>query len=203
MDWENIVENIISGIIVFAVSSLITYIFYKFFGKRKDTIANDKYKVSDQPYYRNPFLISLFITSLLLVLSVFFIIFFSTLYYHLYSLIGVFVFVMLTYWIYENQCQNCKKIFHKKLVDKEILKEEKRPYRYGEETIYYYSDRTEKERKFTEPFKTIMETIRTEKEYYQCTSCHHKWDKFIERNLDIENRPKPNKVITKIKPPEI
>ena len=203
MDWTNIIENTISGIIVFVISSIITFIFYKIFGKRKekDTPSEDKYKTDIPPYFKNPFLISLFITSLLFVLTIFFAIYSPTLYYHLYLVMGALIFVMITYWIYENQCPNCKKIFHKKLINKETLKEEKRPYRYRDETIYYYSDGSEKERKFTGPLKTIMETIRTEKEYYECTSCHHKWDKILERNLDIGNRPKPNKIRSKIKPP--
>ena len=204
MDWTNVIENTISGIIVFIISSIITFVFYKIFGKlkEKDTPSENRYKAEIHPYFKNPFLISLFVTSLLFVLTIFFAIYSPTLFYHIYSGIGAFIFIMITYLIYENQCPNCKKIFHKKLIDKETLKEEKRPYRYRDETIYYYSDGSVKERKFTGPLKTIMETIRIEKEYYECTSCHFKWDKIFERNLDIKNRPKPNEVRTKIKPPE-
>jgi len=204
MNWESIIENTISGLIVFLLTSILTFIFYKLFKKKKekDLPKDLGYKNNIYLYLKNPFLISLFVTIFLFVLTGFFLIFSNTLYYYMYSMLIGIIFLIITYWIYENQCPNCKKIFHKKLIKKDTLKDEKRPYRYRNETIYYYSDGSEKERKFTGPIKTIMETIRTEKEFYECTSCGYKWDKIFERNLDIENRPKPNEVMTKIKPPE-
>lgn len=204
MDWTNVLENTVSGIIVFILSSILTFVFFKFFKKRKEKDAppDIRYQTNIHPYFKNPFLISLFITIFLFVLTGFFLIYSDTLYYYIYTIFAATIFLMITYLIYENQCPNCKKIFHKKLIDKVTIKEEKRPYRYRDETVYYYSDGSLKERKFTGPLKTIMETFRTEKEYYECTSCHHKWDKIVETNLDIGNRPKPNKVMTKVKPPE-
>jgi hypothetical protein len=81
------------------------------------------------------------------------------------------------------------------------LKEEKRPYHYRDETIYLYSDGSEKDHKYSGEEKIKMETWRTEKEFYNCTSCNHNWDKIFEKNLDIDNRPKPNKVRTRFNPP--
>lgn len=201
MDWANILEGIVSGLFVFIISSIITFIFYRLFGKRKEKDTSSKIKTNFNDYLKNPFLISLFVTSFLFVLTIFFAIYFPTIYYHMYTLIGAFISAMITYWVYENQCPNCKKIFHKKLINKVTLKDEKRPFYYRDLTIYLYSDGSEKERKYTGPEKTRMETWRTEKEFYECTSCGHKWDKIFERNLDKESRPKPNIVRTKIKPP--
>jgi amino acid permease len=204
MNWENIIENTISGFIVFALSSIITFIFYKLFKKRKEKNEpkRERYQTDINPYLKNPFLISLFITIFLFVLTGFFLIYSGSLYYYNYTMVAGTILLIITYLIYDNQCPNCKKIFHKKLKDKITMKDEKRPYRYRDETIYYYTDGSIKERKFTGQLKTILETYRTEKLFYECDSCHHKWERIKETNLDIGNRPKPNKVTTKIKPPE-
>lgn len=94
----------------------------------------------------------------------------------------------------------CNAIFKKKTIHEEILKEEKRPYNYQDETIYYYSDgKTVKDRRFHGSRKTIMETWRTKKEFYECQAkgCGHKWDRIKTDNLGKHNRPKPNEITTK------
>jgi hypothetical protein len=203
MDWTNILEGIISGIFATLISTFIIYIFTKMFGqqKNKDKSSENISQTTSKSTFKNPFLISLFITSFTVVVT-FFSFVFSWTTINIYLSIAALVLGVITYWIYGNQCPNCNRIFHKKLINKETLKEEKRPYRYRDLTIYLYSDGSEKDRKYTGEEKTRMETWRTEKEFYECTSCHHKWDKIFERNLDANNRPKPNIIRTKIRPPD-
>jgi len=203
MDWTNILEGTIGSLFAFFISTIIVFIFNKFIGKRKykDESLESETKTNFGSFFKNPFLISLFITSFFVVLTFFSIVYSWTTYNYIYLTIAASIFGIITFFIYENQCPNCKRIFHKKLINKEILKDEKRPYYYRDLTIYLYSDGSEKERRYTGEEKIRMETWRTEKEFYECTSCHHKWDKISERNLDIDSRPEPNIVRTKIKPP--
>ena len=141
-------------------------------------------------------------TTFIIVLTFFSMVYSWQIFNYIYLIIADFGFGFVTYWIYNNQCPKCNAIFNKKLIDKQTLKEEKRPYYYRDETIYYYSDgKTLKDRKFHGPEKKKMETWRTEKEFYECQSCNHKWDKIFERNFDINNRPKANKITTRFKAP--
>ena len=203
MDWTNILEGIISGVSATIISTIIVFIFTKLFGQRKnkDKSSESINQTNFKSTFKNPFLISLFITSFIVVLTFFSLVYSWTTYNYIYLTIAALILGIITYLIYENQCPNCNRIFHKKLINKETLKEEKRPYYYRDSTIYRYSDGSEKEHRYTGKEKTRMETWRTEKEFYECTSCGHKWDKIFERNLDINSRPKPNIVRTRFKPP--
>ena len=203
MDWTNIIEGTISGISATLIATIIISIFTRIIGSKKyrnDTIDNKTHR-NFKSTYKNPFLISLFITSFVVVITFFSMVYSWKVFNYSYLLVADFVLVFITYWIYNNQCPNCNRIFKKKLVNKETLKEEKRPYHYRDLTIYYYSNGTEKDRKYSGKEKTKMETWRTEKEFYECESCGHKWNKIFERNLDIDNRPKPSKVTTRFKAP--
>lgn len=122
---------------------------------------------------------------------------------YIYLILADFGLGFVTYWIYNNQCPKCNVVFKKKTINKETLKQEKRPYSYRDCTIYLYNDGSEKDKKFDGKEKTKMETWRTEKEFYECQACGYKWDKIFERNLDKDNRPKPNIVRTKFNPPNI
>jgi len=203
MNWNNIIEGIISGISATLISTIIIFLFKKVIeGKtKKETDKVEKVDLSGS-VLNNPFLISLFITSFIIVLTFFSMVYQWQVFNYVYLIVADFGLGFITYWLYNNQCPKCNAIFKKKTINKETLKEEKRPYHYRDETIYYYNDgETIKDRKFHGKEKTKMETWRTEKEFYECQSCGHKWDKIFERNLDKDNRPKPNKVRTRFSPP--
>lgn len=197
MNWINILEGVISSLIATFISTIIVLVFLKLFGREKEKDKSSETK----NWIKNPFLISLFITSFISVLTFFSLVYLWETFNYIYLGSASLILIIITYFIYENQCPNCNRVFHKKLINKEVLREEKRPYRYRDLTIYLYSDGSEKDRKYSGKEKIIMETWRTEKEFYECTSCHHKWDKIFERNLDIDNRPKPDIVRTRFKPP--
>ncbi|MBD3202735.1 hypothetical protein GF327_00440 [Candidatus Woesearchaeota archaeon] len=203
MDWNNIIEGIISGVSATLISTIIIFVFKKIVGNKSKKEPNEIEKASlSGSVLNNPFLISLFITSFVVVLTFFSMIYQWQLFNYVYLIVADVGLGFVTYWIYNNQCPKCNAIFKKKLINKETLKEEKRPYHYRDETIYYYNDgETIKDRKFQGKEKIKMELWRTEKEFYECQACGHKWDKIFERNLDKDNRPKPNKVRTRFNPP--
>lgn len=199
VDGTNIIEGVISSVIAALISGVIVFIIRILISRKTSDEGKKEIKVSD--FKTNPFLISLFVTSFFVILTFFSIVYAWTTFNSGYLTLASISLFFITSWIYHNQCPSCNRIFNKKLVKKEKVHEEKRPYRYREETIYLYSDGSEKERKYHGKEKTRMETWRTEKEYYECTSCGYNWDKLFERNLDIDNRPKPNIKKTKTKPP--
>ncbi len=201
MDWNNILEGIISGVSATLISLVIIFIFKKIFGEKtkKDKSGEVQKANLSGSILSNPFLISLFLTSFVIVLTFFSMVYSWEVFNYIYLLIADFGLGFVTYWIYNNQCPKCNRIFKKKLINKETLKEEKRPYHYRDCTIYLYSDGSEKDKKYHGKEKTKMETWRTEKEFYECQSCKHKWDEIFEKNLD--NRPKPNIVRTRFDPP--
>ena len=203
LDWKSILEQTVAGLIVLAIPLIGTFIFKKFFW--------DKRKKADAPQgvaeknsgsiIKNPLLISLFFTLFTAMLTIFALFILGENLVVLGLLFLTMILLVATYLIYENQCPNCNRIFTKQLIHKETIKDEERPYRYRDEAIYKYSDGSFKGKKYTGKIKTIMEKWRTEKEFYECQKCHHKWDKPFEKNLDFNNRPKPNIVITRTKPP--
>ena len=202
MDWNNILEAVISGSLATLIASIIIFIFKKILGNKSKKETDEVEKASlSVSVFKNPFLISLFLTSFLIVLTFFSMIYQWQVFNFVYLIVADCGLGFVTYKIYNNQCPKCNSIFKKKLINKETLKEEKRPYHYRECTIYYYSDGSEKDKKFHGKEKTKIEIWRTEKEFYECQACGYKWDNIFERNLDKDNRPKPNIVRTKINPP--
>lgn len=202
MGWNNIFESVLSGISATLISTLIIFLFKRFIGqKTKKEESNKVEKASlSGSIFNNPFLISLFITSFVVVLTFFSMVYQWQVFKYVYLIVADFGLGFVTYWIYNNQCPKCNIIFKKKLINKETLKEEERPYTYRDCTIYLYNDGSEKDRRFHGKEKIKMEIWRTEKEYYECQACGYKWDKIFERNLDKDNRPKPNIVRTKFNP---
>ncbi len=203
MDWTNILEGVISGVAATLISMFLTWIFTKLIfpklkkGQKMDT----KCILSIKFYCFSPFIISLFLTSFFVVLTFFSLVYSWTTFNYVYLLLASAVLGFITYSIYNNQCPNCYRIFQKKLIKKDTMKEEKRSYHYRDCTIYLYTNGSEKDRKYHGKEKIKMETWRTEREFYECQSCGHKWDKIFERNLDINNRPKPNIIRTRFNPP--
>jgi hypothetical protein len=188
MIWEDLAIGISSSIIGTLIFNLI---FQNINKKSKERIKLNLPK--------DLFLICLSITIFFGILSLF------GFYYEwekfVYLTIITFVFGALSFFIKEKQCPKCKKVFDNKRVHTEVLKTEKRPYRYRDLTIYYYSDNTEKNRKYHGRQKKIMETIETRRDYFEC-ACGHKWNNSPYKvNLDSKNRPKPDKVKTNIRNP--
>lgn len=199
MDGASLIEAVISGVFATLISGLIVFLIKILISRKTSDERKKDIKLTD--FKTNPFLIALFVTSFFVVLTFFSIVYSWTTYNSGIMILASFFSGFITYQIYYNQCPSCNRIFKKKMVNKEKISEEKRPYNYQDLTIYLYSDGSEKERKYHGKQKTIMETWRTEKEFYECKACGHKWDELFERNLDIDNRPKPNTVRTKTKPP--
>ena len=200
MDWNNILEGVISGVSATLISFIIILIFKKTLGN-KSKKETDEVEKASLSFFKNPFLISLFLSSFLIVLTFFSMVYQWQVFNFAYLIVADCGLGFVTYWIYNDQCPKCNSLFKKKLINKETLKEEKRPYHYRDCTIYYYSDGSIKDEKFHGKEKTKMEIWRTENEFYECQACGYKWDKIFERNLDKNNRPKPNKVRTNVNPP--
>jgi len=203
LNWTQILEQIISGVVVLTIAAIITFIGKKVLVKKKSSEKSvETNKNQEESILKNPFLISLFITSTAAVLS-----FFALIYYSGITIVFVCllfataVLAIISYGIYDNQCPNCNRIFSKQIVNTKVEKKEKKPYRHRKETIYLYSDGTEKDRRFTGKEKTRMETLITEREFYKCEKCGHEWNRLLKRNLDKENRPEPEYVTTRFKPP--
>lgn len=198
MDWTIISEGIISTVVGTVISSAILFIAKIIFYKNNKLPE----KQIEIPLFKDIFLISLFLTSFIIILT-----FFSLIYswgsISGYLLVASVLMGSATTWAYNNQCPKCKAVFHgKKLLNKETLRSEKRPYNYRNEIRYLYNDGSIKDRKFVGPQKTMMETWRIEKEHYGCDSCSYTWEKTFERNIDIGNRPKPEIHKTSYRNPE-
>lgn len=203
LNLTNIQEGFISSISATLSASLITWIVTNIIVPkiRKDQKTGTKTTSNTKLNYLNPFSLSLFITSFLIIITFFSLVYSWTKFNFVYLTLASVSLVVITYLIYNNQCPNCYKIFQKKLTTKDVLHEEKRPYQYRDYTIYLYTDGSEKDRKYHGEEKIKMETWRTEKEFYECQACGFKWDKLFERNLDVKNRPRPNIVRTRYNRP--
>ena len=201
MNFSAISEWIISTVVGTLISSLIIFLARFIFYKKSEESSLGKPSVS-LPFFKDVFLISLFITSFLVVLTFFSFIYSWQVPNGAYLLVASVCMAFATKWAYNNQCPRCRAVFHgKSLVNKETLREEKRPYKYRDETRYLYTDGAVKNNVFHGPLKTIMETYRIEKEYYKCLTCDYKWDETFERNLDEKNRPKPEIIRTNFRNP--
>ncbi len=195
MNWNNTLEGIVSSLSATFISFIITIFYKRIFSKKiKQNNSLNKEKIS-------PFTISLFLTVFVVVLTFFSLIYNWTIFNYVYLFIADFVLIFVTYGIYNNQCPNCNRIFTKQLIDKQVTKEEKRPYSYRDCTMYLYADGSEKNRIYNGKERTKMETWRIEKEFYKCEKCNHEWSRLFERNLDENNRPKPNIIRVKDYPP--
>jgi len=198
MNWTNILEGIISGLVSILCSTAIVWFVTRLIpAKRKKSGADD---VPKEPYF-SPFALSLFATSFFGILSGLSLVFYpESSYFAGFVSLAMFLGI-ITFLIYDNQCPNCYRIFKKKLTRKETINDEEREYRYRDCTVYLYTDGSEKDRVYSGEEKVRTETWRTWKEFYECQACGHRWDKIFERNLDADNRPKPNIIRTKVDPP--
>ncbi|QQG40039.1 MAG: hypothetical protein HYS81_01355 [Candidatus Aenigmatarchaeota archaeon] len=204
MTWNSIIEATVSGVAAALISAIIIFVAKATLGRKlkERSIKTEVPDVSGS-VLNNPFLISLSLTSFAVVLTFFSMVYSWQTFSYIYLTVADFVLGIVTYWIYNNQCPNCNRIFTKRLLNKEILKEERRPYTYRDYTIYLYADGSEKDRKYHGAEKTKMETWRTEREFYECYGCTHEWERLFERNLDLSNRPRPNLIRTKYNQPTI
>lgn len=198
MEWQNIGEGIISNLIAAIISGGFIFSISKIWGKNilMSGIHNRNFHISKL----NPFAIALFITSFFTILSAF------SFYYqweNMPYLITITILIwMATIWIYNDQCPNCNKIFKKKHIHREVIKEEKIPHEYYDEIIYLYSDGTEKDRENGKKKKRWTEIVRTVRDHYTCISCEHNWDSSLKRiTINESDRPRPIIKITKKRNP--
>ncbi len=197
MDLTNILEQIISGIASFLISTFIIFLIGKFGGKKiilKD--PSEKFKLTSLSLFS----ILLFLTSFFGILSL------AGFYFEWvkfdYLLIITIVLGVLSSLAYKRQCPNCKSVFGNRKTNTKVIRKEERTHRYRDLTIYYYLDGVEKNRKYGDKEKTRMETIETRRDYFECSCGHKWWGSPYELNLDINSRPKPNKVRTNIRDPK-
>lgn len=197
METGLILQNLGIGVASSLIAAIIIAIYNNLFNK--NTYQTDNF-LEQQLQYKNPVIITGFITLVLTILTIF------GMYLQWKSYPYIFMGALLlgfgTKIMYEKQCPRCKRIT-KKFRNKEILNQEQRPYYYRDEVITYYSDgETIKDRKFVGKEKKRMENWRIEKEYYNCISCGFEWDEVFERNMDLQSRPKPTTKRVKEKPPK-
>ena len=193
MNWTSIMEQTIAQLIASAIGAIfLTWVIPKILHKKTE-IKETKSKSI------NLFPIAVFITSFFAILSIF------GFYYQwekfAYLAVITIVLVMATSWIYQRQCPNCKSVFENRRTNTEVIKKEQRTYHYRPLTIYYYSDGTEKNRQYDKHEKTRIENIEIRRDYFECSCGHKWWSAPYEVNLNLESRPKPNKVKTQIRNP--
>lgn len=190
MGWQNILEGILSSLIAMAISAGFVYLTAMLFGKNfvMSGKHNQKFHISKL----NPFSVAIFVTSFFTILSTF------SFYYqwaNMPYLITITVFIWVgSIWIYHDQCPNCNKIFKKKHIDREILKEEKIPHEYYDEILYLYTDGTVKDRERGKKKKKWVEIVRTIRDHFKCTSCGHSWDGSLKR-ITINESDRPRSVV--------
>ena len=135
-------------------------------------------KVEPLPFYKNPLIIAISTTILLLLLSISFPIFFTLL---IINIIFIITFSM-------TRCPNCKRVFCKSHVSTDFERIEKKPWEWRVETKYLYSDGSYKNSTFSEWRKRI-ERIKIFKNVKECKKCGYKWTEKEEVNLDKDTRP--------------
>ena len=199
MNWQNILEGIIGNLIATCVSGVVGAAIYKL-GRGGKFLKNQSQKGLKLDNF-TPFSLSLIITTFFTILSTF------SFYYQWANMPYMIVITGLiwfgTFFIYDNQCPSCNKIFKKKHVDREKLGEEKIPHEYYDEIIYKYSDGSFKDRVWGKKKKRWVEIVRTIRDHFVCRSCGHKWNSSIKRiTVNESDRPKPIIRMTRIKNPE-
>ena len=110
MDWTNILEGTIGSLFAFLISTIFVYTFNKYIGKKKhkDKSADEESKIITVSFLKNPFLISLFITSFLFIIAFFSFVYSWPINISSYLSAMSLIFGILTYLIYNNQCPKCK-----------------------------------------------------------------------------------------------
>jgi hypothetical protein len=199
MNLQSVVEGIISSLIATIISGGAVCLFSIIFGKNKilSGMQNAKFHI----FNINPFGLGLFATSFFTILSIFS---FYLRWENTPYLITITIFIwMSTVWIYHDQCPNCNKIFKKKHIHSEVMKEEKIPHQYYDEILYLYTDGTIKDREQGKKKKTWVEIVRTIKDHYRCNDCDHNWDSSLKRvTINESDRPKPIIKKTRFENPE-
>lgn len=173
------------------IGIFISFVLPKIFSKKTES-------KEIKPKSINLFTIALFITSFFGIMSLF------AFYYQSerlsYLVVITVVLVVVTSLIYNKQCPNCKSIFENRKTNTEIIRKEQRTHHYRPFTIYYYSDGTEKNRKYDDHEKTWVENIEVRRDYFEC-SCGYKWWS-APYEVSLDKPPQPNKVKTNIRNPD-
>jgi len=169
MGFQNIFEGVISSLIAMVISTGFVYLVFLIFGKNKimSGTHNQRFHISKI----NPFGIALFVTAFFTILSAFSFYFQWT---NMPYLVTITILIWIgAIWVYHDQCPNCNKVFKKKHIDREVIKEEEIPHVYYDEIVYLYTDDTVKDKVKGKQKKKWVEIVRTIRDHYKCTSCGH------------------------------
>lgn len=191
---DSIFENVIAEILILAAAFLISKFAPNLINKGDAIKKERKFDILNIAF----FLTSLSIFNLILSIS-----FWNRPDLNMFLIFSSFVLVYVTIYIHNNQCPSCKKVLRaKKVVDKKIINEFKRPFKYRLEKIWLYSNGEMWKRKYVGKEKTRIENWITKQEFYECRHCLHKWDSgHFDVNLDEETRPQPEYIQTDKKDP--
>jgi len=190
MGFQNIFEGVISSLIAMVISTGVIYLISLVGGK--NIIMSGKHNQKFHVSKLNPFSIALFVTSFFTILSA---VSFYRQWVNMPYLVTITFFIWMgAAWVYHDQCPNCNKIFKKKHIHREVLKEEKIPHEYYDEIIYLFTDGTEKDRENGKKKKRWVEIVRTIKDHYKCKSCGHDWDSSLKK-ITINESDRPKQII--------
>lgn len=154
---------------------------------------------------RNPVYIAGGISIIILIITG--LLFYFNLYSNLqtYGIVALIISGGITFIFYQNQCQNCKRVFTLKRVSDEVIKEWEEPKQYNEKTIYYYSDGITQKDVKNGATKTFTARFERHKDGFNCKKCgenHYKErDVFLNKN-DWLRVTAPNKVTTSTNKPQ-
>jgi len=151
-------------------------------------------------WYKDGFYISIILSAVSLSITV--LIFLASSKLSIGALIITALLVIVTYFISENRCPHCRRIFCIKKISDELIKEWTEPKRYNEQTIYYYNDgSTQKDVKIGAT-RTFLAKYEQRKLGFDCKKCGntHFRDKtfFVnEREFQIARESATKKIVTK------
>ncbi len=200
MNFQNIFEGIIASLIATVISGSVVFLYSRI--KGKSTIMKGNRSSHFDISKINAFAVGLFLTVFFAILSL------AGFYWEwakFPSLVAITIGLgFLTGLIYQNQCPHCKKIFTKKHVGRETIKEEKIPHEYYDTIVYLFTDGTVKDRVKDKKKKKWVEIVRVIKDYFTCTSCKHNWDSSLKQiTMNESDRPKPIVKKTQYRNPEL
>ncbi len=163
--YENIIAEVIIGVISWVLSKFLPFLF-----KKEESLT--KHKTFDMLN------ISILLTSISVLNLILSISFWKdkqelTI---LFTLLSI-AFGIASFYIYNNQCPACKKFIGvKKKIDEKTFKEFTKKIPYQPMKVWKYSNGQIKKK---EPFgnkKVRIEKWQTKQEFYECSNCKHKWD---------------------------
>lgn len=140
-----------------------------------------KEKITPLLYYQNPFYYSLLLIVIFLIICI------LTKRLLFAALLGISI--LCSFFIKKYQCKKCKRVFCMKLIEKQHLTTDSKPYHFKIKTEYLYSNGMYMRSEIGDQ-QTIMERVEKWKNTYKCKYCNNESFKEYEKNLDKSNRPK-------------